>query len=130
MSRGLGDVYKRQGRCSDPVNGQYAPKREGAFCFNFLNCVRCKHYAVTAEDLHKLYSFYFRVLAERTRIDKRRWAREYGHIPRLIDNYIVAEGLRRGIFKAADVKAARERARTAPHAFWSVDLIDSLEVFA
>ena len=60
----------------------------------------------------------------------RRWAREYAHIPRLIDNYIVAEGLRRGIFKAAAVETARERARTLPHPFWSVELIDSLEVFA
>lgn len=62
-------------------------------------------------------------------MDKRRWTREYSHIPRLIDHYIVAEGMRRGIFKPSAVKAARERARTLPHPFWSVDLIDSLEVF-
>lgn len=23
---------------------------------NFINCLRCKHYAVTAEDLYKLFS--------------------------------------------------------------------------
>lgn len=128
----IGATYKDTplGRCSDPVNGQFAPKREGATCMNFMNCLRCKHYAVTAEDLYKLFSFYFRVLAERSRMDKRRWAREYAHIPRLIDHYIVAEGLRRGTFKASAVDAARERARTQPHPFWSVDLIDSLEVFS
>ncbi|KTC26371.1 hypothetical protein AO239_29230 [Pseudomonas sp. ICMP 19500] len=132
LTRAIGATYKDtpMGRCSDPVNGQYAPKREGATCMNFVNCLRCKHYAVTAEDLYKLFSFYFRVLAERSRMDKRRWAREYAHIPRLIDHYIVAEGLRRGTFKAAAVEAAREHARTLPHPFWSVDLIDSLEVFA
>ncbi|MCY1286662.1 hypothetical protein D9M70_356380 [compost metagenome] len=118
------------GHCADQVKGQYAPKREGAICMNFLNCLRCKHYAVTAEDLYKVFSFYFRVLAERSRMDKRRWAREYAHIPRLIDHYIVAEGLRRGTFKAVAVEAARERARAQPHPFWSVDLIDSLEIFA
>ena len=118
------------GRCADPVNGQYAPKREGATCMNFMNCLRCNHYAVTSEDLYKLFSFYFRVLAERSRMDNRRWAREYAHIPRLIDHYIVAEGLRRGTFKSNVVEAARERARVLPHSFWSVDLIDSLEVFA
>jgi hypothetical protein len=85
---------------------------------------------VTSEDLYKLFSFYFRVLAERTSMEKRRWAREYAHIPRLIDHYIVAEGLRRGTFKIAAVEAARKRARTLPHPFWSIDLIDSLEVFA
>jgi hypothetical protein len=128
----IGATYKDTplGRCGDPVNGQFAPKREGATCMNFMNCLRCKHYAVTAEDLYKLFSFYFRVLTERSRMDKRRWAREFAHIPRLIDHYIVAEGLRRGTFKAAAVDAARERARTQPHPFWSVDLIDSLEVFS
>lgn len=132
LTETIGATYKENplGRCGDPVNGQFAPKREGATCINFMNCVRCKHYAVTAEDLYKLFSFYFRVLTERSRMDKRRWTREYAHIPRLIDHYIVAEGLRRGIFKVAAVDAARERARSQPHPFWSVDLIDSLEVFS
>ena len=128
----IGATYKENplGRCGNPVNGQFAPKREGAICMNFINCLRCKDYAVTAEDLYKLFSFYYRVLSERSRMDKRRWAREYAYIPRLIDHYIVAEGLRRDIFKAAAVDAARERARTKPHPFWSVDLIASLEVFS
>lgn len=132
LTRTIGATYRDtpMGRCADPVNGQYAPKHEGATCMNFTNCLRCQHYAVTAEDLYKLFSFYFRVLAERSRMDRRRWAREYAHIPRLIDHYIVAEGMRRGTFKAAAVEAARERARTLPHPFWSVDLIESLEVFA
>ncbi|MNP37953.1 hypothetical protein D3C76_1314330 [compost metagenome] len=132
LTRTIGATHKDtpMGHCADPAHGQYAPKLEGATCMNFMNCLRCKHYAVTAEDLYKLFSFYFRVLAERSRMDKRRWAREYAHIPRLIDHYIVAEGLRRGTFKSNVVEAARERARVLPHSFWSVDLIDSLEVFA
>jgi hypothetical protein len=132
LTRAIGATYKDtpMGRCADPVNGQYAPKREGATCMNFVNCLRCQHYAVTADDLYKLLSFYFRVLSERSRMDKRRWARQYAHIPRLIDHYIIAEGLRRGTFKATAVEVARERARTQPHPFWSVDLIDSLAVFA
>jgi len=132
LTRTIGTTYRDtpMGRCADPENGQYAPKREGATCMNFINCLRCKHYAVTAEDLYKLFSFYFRVLAERSRMNKWRWAREYAHIPRLIDHYIIEEGLRRGTFKAAAVEAARERARTEPHPFWSLDLIQSLEVFA
>lgn len=132
LSNTIGATYKDtpMGRCADPVNGQYAPKSGGATCMSFTNCLRCNHYAVTSEDLYKLFSFYFRVLAERSHMDKRRWAREYAHIPRLIDHYIVAEGLRRGTFKSHVVEAARERARVLPHPFWSVDLIDSLEVFA
>lgn len=132
LTRTIGATYwdTPTGLCTEPVSGQYAPKREGVLCMNFINCVRCKHYAVTAKDLYKLFSFYWRVFTERSRIGKRRWEREYAHIPRLIDGYIVAEGLRRGAFKVADVEAARERARTTPHPFWSVDLIDSLEIFA
>lgn len=128
----IGATYKENplGRCADPVNGQFAPKRGGATCMNFINCVRCKHYAVTAEDLYKLLSFYFRVLSERSRMDKRRWAREFAHIPRLIDDYIIAEGVRRGTFKLEAVEAAKKRARTQPHPFWSVDLIGSMEVFS
>lgn len=127
----IGTTYKTpMGHCSDPVNGQYAPKRDGATCINFLNCLRCRHYAVTGNDLHKLFSFYFRVFAERMRMDKRRWTQEYAHIPRLIDNYIVAEGVRRGVFKLAAVEAAREQARIEPHLFWSLDIVSHLKVFA
>lgn len=132
LTRTIGATYKDtpMGRCANATDGQYAPKRQGATCMSFMNCLRCRHYAVTAEDLYKLFSFYFRVLAERSRMNKRRWLQEYAHIPRLIDHYIVAEGLRRGIFKPAIVEAKRELARTQPHPFWSVDLIDNLEIFA
>lgn len=132
LSKTIGTTYHEtpMGQCSEPVNGQYAPKREGATCINFLNCIRCRHYAVTGDDLHKLFSFYFRVLSERTRMDKRRWARNYAHTPRLIDNYIVAEGMRRGIFTLKAVNAARERARVEPHPFWSFDEISDLEFFS
>ena len=129
LSRTIGATYQKtpMGQCEDPVNGQYAPKRQGIACFSFLNCLRCKHYAITGEDLHRLFSFYFRVFAERVRMGKRRWSQQYAHIPRLIDDYVIAEGLRRGAFKPEAVEAAREQARVSPHPFWSVDVLDSLE---
>jgi hypothetical protein len=132
LNKTIGDSYKQTptGNCSDMKFGQYAPKRDGALCFSFLNCVRCKHYAVSSDDLYKLFSFYFRVIAERSRIGKQRWTKDYSHIPRLIDRDIVAEGLRRGIFKSLEVEAARQKARTKPHLFWSFDLIPALEIFS
>jgi hypothetical protein len=125
----IGMTYKPtpMGHCGDPKNGQYAPKRAGAICFSFLNCIRCKHYAVTTDDLHKLFSFYFRIFAERSRIGRRRWAREYSQIPRLIDHDIVAEGIRRGTFKPETVEAARKRARDEPDLFWAADILALLE---
>jgi hypothetical protein len=131
LTHTIGATYKTPlGHCRDPVYGQYAPKRAGATCISFLNCLRCRHYAVTGNDLYKLFTFYFRVFAERMRMDKRRWRREFAHIPRLIDDYIVAEGLRRGVFERAAVETARERARIEPHPFWSSDVVSHLEVFA
>lgn len=131
LTNTIGTTYKTpMGHCSDLVNGQYAPKREGATCMNFLSCLRCRHYVVTGEDLYKLFSFYFRVFAERQHMDKRRWHREYAYIPRLIDDYIVAEGLRRRVFKRAAVETARERARIEPHPFWSFDVLSQLEVLS
>lgn len=132
LNNTIGSTYKATpaGHCSDPVSGQYAPKKEGATCINFLNCLRCRHYVVTGDDLYKLFSFYFRVFAERTRMCKKKWAKQYAHIPRLIEDYIVAEGLRRGVFKLADIDVARERARVQPHPFWSSDVVSDLDVFA
>lgn len=132
LNKTIGATYHGTplGRCSDPVNGQYAPKRAGATCINFLNCIRCKHYTITGEDLYKLFSFYFRVLSERTRIGLRRWRRHYAYIPRLIDDYIVAEGIKRGVFKHSAVEDARKHARAQPHPFWSIDQLSDLGLFA
>jgi hypothetical protein len=115
------------GRCSDPEHGDYAPKRDDAICMNFLNCMRCRNYVVTADDLHRLFSFYWRVLGERARMAPKRWKREFAHIIRLIDRDIVDVGLSKGIFKKAVVDSERERARHQPHPFWqSESIIDDL----
>ncbi|WP_085709502.1 MULTISPECIES: hypothetical protein [unclassified Pseudomonas] len=128
----IGATYKPipTGHCGDTETGRSGTKLEGVVCFDFLSCLRCKHYAVTEEDLYKLFSFYFRIYEERTRMDKRRWTRDYAHIPRLIDDYIIAEGIRRGIFKPANVEAARQRAREEPHPFWSTDVLPVLDIFS
>jgi len=119
------------GRCSDNRTGEYAPKRDGAVCHSFLNCLRCRNYVVTGDDLWRLYSFYWRVLRERARIDKRRWQRQLGHIPRLIERDVIEAGLASKAFKQADVYAARERARRDPHPFWaSPTVIGDLEALA
>ncbi len=119
------------GRCSDNRTGEYAPKRDGAACTSFLNCLRCRNYVVTGDDLWRLYSFYWRVLRERAHIDKRRWQRQLGHIPRLIERDVIESGLASKAFKPADVYAARERARRDPHPFWaSPTIIGDLEALA
>ncbi|WP_213959917.1 hypothetical protein [Variovorax sp. dw_954] len=120
----LGATHKTPvGGCSDTLHGQYAPDHGGAVCMNFLNCLRCRNYVVTGDDLYRLFSFYWRVLGERDRVDKRRWEKQLAHIPRLIERDVIQVGLDRGLFKQEAVDAARTRARTDPHPFWKSDLI-------
>ena len=111
------------GRCSDAKTGEYAPKRDGGICQSFLNCLRCRNYAVTGDDLWRLFSFYWRVLRERPRVDKRRWDQQLAHIPRLIERDVIEAGLARKVFKQAEVDAARDRARRDPHPFWATPTI-------
>ncbi|SDY97341.1 hypothetical protein SAMN05518854_103117 [Variovorax sp. YR266] len=113
------------GRCSDNRNGDYAPKRHDAVCESFLNCLRCRNYVVTGDDLWRLYSFYWRVLREQPRMEKRRWERLFSHIPRLIERDVIEAGIARKLFKRAQVAAARERARHDPHPFWASETIIS-----
>lgn len=117
------------GGCSDPTSGQYAPKRDGKTCFDFLNCLRCSNYVVTGDDLYKLFSFYWRVLRERDHMDARLWSKHYAHIPRIIERDVIAVGLAKKVFKAAEVNATRERARHDPHPYWRPDSLSSLDVF-
>ncbi|CAJ3667453.1 phage integrase [Burkholderia pseudomallei] len=111
------------GRCSDVKNGDYAPKRGQLICTSFLNCIRCRNYVVTADDLYRLFSFYWRILAERSRTNPKRWRKQLAHIVRLIDRDVIEAGIRRGVFKRAMVDRERERARQDPHPFWSSESI-------
>jgi hypothetical protein len=119
------------GRCSDTTSGEYAPKHDGAICQSFLNCLRCRNYVVTGDDLWRLFSFYWRVLKERLHVSKGRWEKQLAHIPRLIDRDVVQSGLERKVFTQAQVDLARERARRDPHPFWaSQTILSELEGFA
>lgn len=112
------------GGCTDSKDGQFAPKN-GATCMNFLDCLRCRNYVVTGEDLYRLFSFYWLIVRERDRVDKRKWQRTYAHIVRLIDRDVIHRGIELKIFRRKQVADARERARVDPHPFWASP--DSLE---
>jgi len=119
LSATLGATEKTPtGRCTDNKHGQFAPKKNDAVCMSFLDCVRCRNYVVTADDLYRLFSFYFRIYAERSRMSIRKWNRSYRHIIRIIDRDVVAAGVQRKIFKSREIDEARQRARTNPHPFW------------
>lgn len=111
------------GACTDNKTGDFAPKRDGALCMSFLNCLRCRNYVVTGDDLYRLFSFYWRVLDERARMDPKRWRRQFAHIVRLIDRDVVDAGVANKMFRAAAVNRERDRAKHDPHPFWKSDTI-------
>lgn len=113
------------GHCADIHNGAQAPKLEDKLCTDFLNCIRCRNYVVTADDLYRLFSFYWRILHERSRMDRRRWKKKLGHIVRLIDRDVIEAGIARGMFNRASVESEKKRAFLHPHPFWQTISISS-----
>lgn len=111
------------GQCSDSRNGDFAPKRDDGICMTFLNCLRCRNYVVTADDLYRLFSFYWRVLKERANMTPKRWQRQLSHIIRLIDRDVVEHGISIGVFQRNAVEREKARARLNPHPFWSAESI-------
>lgn len=99
-------------RCKDPLEGDLAPKT-GQPCMDFLSCFRCHSFVVTGDDLYRLFSFYWLLIRERSRLGARPWARAYAWVIRVIDRDVAPQ------YEAAQVHAARERARVAPHPFWA-----------
>jgi hypothetical protein len=99
------------GRCADNFNGECAPKN-GTRCIDFLSCFRCRSFVVTADDLHRLFSFYWLLVSERALIGAAKWAKYYGWIIRAIDQDISPR------FDQATTAAARDQARANPHPFW------------
>lgn len=115
------------GHCSDTKNGQYAPKT-GVTCTNFVSCLRCRNYVVTADDLFRVFSFYWLIVRERERIPRRKWEKHYAQIVRMIDRDVAQNGVRLKTFTLARVEVERERARVSPHPFWAVpDILEAMQ---
>ena len=126
----LGEVYVNEmlsqpaqdtpaAKCKDSLWGHLAPKN-GAHCTNFLACFRCKSFVVTENDLHKIFSLYWLLVAERKKIGAKRWKRFYAHIIRIIDNDIASQ------FERNRVDDIRSNAKIDPHPFWRT--LEQLEV--
>ena len=119
INNSLGATEKTpSGHCSNIRYGELAPNN-GETCFNFLSCVRCKNYVLTGEDLHRLFSFYWLIICERSLISKKKWSKNYAGIIRAIDNDIVNEGIRRKVFSLKQVLTAKDNAKISPHPYWN-----------
>lgn len=98
-------------RCSDPINGQRAPK-DGTHCLQVVGCFICKNFVVTGDDLHRLFSFYFYVVSLRNSMPAKQWKRQYAHIIRIIDNEVSPK------FKKSLIEKCRSLAVLTPHPAW------------
>lgn len=97
--------------CRDTLNGELAPKN-GQHCVDFLSCFRCKSQVIVQDDLYKLFSFYWAVLEQRSRIGTDNWKKLFAWIIRVIDRDIASK------FDARVVELEKQRARTEPHPMW------------
>jgi hypothetical protein len=93
-------------RCRNPF------REDDTVCQKYFTCFRCPNFCVFEDDLWRLFSFYERLLAERSKINSAHWMKTYGPIVRRIDAEIAP------LFPAEKVEAARRFARERPHPAW------------
>ena len=93
-------------RCRNPF------RESESVCKKFFACFKCPNMCVFEDDLWRLFSFYYRLLAERIKINPAHWLKTYGPIIHRIDVDIASH------FPADKVTAARFRAQQDPHPTW------------
>lgn len=98
-------------RCKNPF------RENESVCQKFFHCFKCPSMCVFEDDLWRLFSFYYRLLAERSKINPAHWLKTYGPIIRRVDTDIASE------FHADKVAAARLKAQQTPHPTWKGPLL-------
>lgn len=98
-------------RCRNPF------REDETVCKKFLACFTCPNMCVFEDDLWRLFSFYYRLLAERTKLHPTHWMKTYGPIIRRIDSSIASQ------FPADQVALARAKAQKTPHPTWKDPLL-------
>lgn len=93
-------------RCKNPF------RENDSVCKKFFHCFKCTSMCVFEDDLWRLFSFYYRLLAERAKINPAHWLKTYGPILHRIDSDIASQ------FPADKVAAARSKAQQHPHPTW------------
>ena len=98
-------------RCKNPF------RDDDSICKKFFTCFRCPNMMVFEDDLWRLFSFYYRLLSERSKISQAHWLKTYGPIIRRIDNDIASQ------FPPALVEESRRKAQSDPHPMWRSALL-------
>ena len=98
-------------RCRNPF------RENESVCKKFFACFKCPSMCVFEDDLWRLFSFYYRLLAERDKINPAYWLKTYGPIIHRIDTDIASQ------FPLSKVTAARIKAQQIPHPTWRGPLL-------
>lgn len=98
-------------RCKNPF------RENESVCKKFFACFKCPSMCVFEDDLWRLFSFYYRLLTERAKINPLHWLKTYGPILRRIDADIASQ------FPADKVDVARLKAQQTPHPAWKDPLL-------
>jgi hypothetical protein len=98
-------------RCRNPF------RENESVCKKFFACFKCPSMCVFEDDLWRLFSFYYRLLAERDKINPAYWLKTYGPIIHRIDTDIASQ------FPLSKVTAARIKAQQTPHPTWRGPLL-------
>ncbi len=98
-------------RCKNPF------LENESVCKKFFACFKCPSMCVFEDDLWRLFSFYYRLLTERAKINPLHWLKTYGPILRRIDADIASQ------FPSDKVDVARLKAQQTPHPAWKGPLL-------
>jgi len=93
-------------RCKNPF------RENEVICGKNMACFKCPSMIVFQDDLYRLFSFYYKLLAERFKIASHHWIKTYGWVIKVIDEQIVPQ------FDPLVVEAAKRQARENPHPAW------------
>lgn len=93
-------------RCRNPF------RQNESICAKYLPCFSCPQMVVFEDDLWRLYSFYYKLLHDRARMNPNDWLKTYGPVIKTIDTEISPQ------FNADVVEAAKRDAKESPHPAW------------
>ena len=93
-------------RCKNPF------RENEEICGKYMACFKCPSMIVFQDDLYRLFSFYYKLLAERIKIASHHWIKTYSWVIKVIDEQIAPQ------FDTIVVEEAKRQARENPHPAW------------
>lgn len=100
--------------CKNPFKPPFKKEDLSDPCTQFNACFRCSNQIITADDSHKIFSYYWWLLDKKNKMPLTAWNKAYEWIIRMIDTEVTEK-----LSAFVNVVAAKENARLNPHAAWA-----------